>query len=65
MTDPTVILVPTAPRIAARPVDAHKGTFGKVLVAVEVHGPDSQARLALAERILANAGTDPVPLVEG
>jgi len=39
--------------------------LGKVLVAVEVHGPDSAARLAQAERILAEAGTQPVPLVEG
>jgi hypothetical protein len=39
--------------------------FGKVLVAVEVHGPGSEARLAEAERILAEAGTEPVPLVEG
>jgi hypothetical protein len=39
--------------------------LGKILVAVEVHGPDSQARLAQAERILADAGTVPVPLVEG
>jgi hypothetical protein len=39
--------------------------FGKVLVAVEVHGPDSSARLAQAERILAEAGSQPVPLVEG
>jgi hypothetical protein len=39
--------------------------FGKILVAVEVHGPDSQARLAQAERILQEAGTEPVPLIEG
>jgi hypothetical protein len=39
--------------------------FGKILVAVEVHGPGSEARLVEAERILAEAGTEPVPLVEG
>jgi hypothetical protein len=39
--------------------------FGKILVAVEVHGPGSEERLALAERTLADAGAEPVPLVEG
>jgi hypothetical protein len=39
--------------------------FGKILVAVEVHGPGSEARLTEAERILAEEGTEPVPLVEG
>ncbi len=39
--------------------------LGKVLVAVEAHGPDSEARLAQAERLLAQAGTEPVPLVQG
>ena len=38
---------------------------GKVLVAVEVHGPDQQARLATAARVLEAAGAEPLPLVEG
>ena len=38
---------------------------GKILVAAEVHGPDAPARLALAARIIAAAGADPVPLPEG
>jgi hypothetical protein len=38
---------------------------GKVLVAVEVEGEGHEARLAQAERILAEAGAEPVPLVEG
>jgi hypothetical protein len=38
---------------------------GQVLVAVEEEGPDAAGRLALAEEIFANAGTDPMPLREG
>jgi hypothetical protein len=38
---------------------------GKILVAVEVHGEGKESRLAQAERILAEAGSEPVPLVEG
>ncbi len=38
---------------------------GKILVAVEVHGPDSSARLSEAEQILADAGANPLPLEEG
>jgi hypothetical protein len=38
---------------------------GKILVAVEVHGPDSAERLARAERILAADGANPLPLDEG
>jgi Heat induced stress protein YflT domain len=38
---------------------------GKILVAVEVEGEGNQARLAQAERILAAAGAEPIPLVEG
>jgi hypothetical protein len=37
---------------------------GDVLVAVEVHGPEGERRLAEAERILARAGAHPVPLQE-
>lgn len=39
--------------------------WGDILVAVEVHGEGAQARLREAERILAEAGAKPVPLVEG
>src|SRR5688572_28104531 len=38
---------------------------GKILVAVEVHGEDQQARLATASRVLDEAGAEPLPLVEG
>jgi hypothetical protein len=39
--------------------------LGKILVAVEVHGEGNAARLAEAERILAEAGAEPVALAEG
>jgi len=39
--------------------------LGKILVAVEVEGEGHQARLADAERIFAEAGAEPVALVEG
>ena len=38
---------------------------GKILVAAEVHGEGSAARLAEAERALAEAGAEPIPLAEG
>ncbi len=38
---------------------------GKILVAVEVHGERSVARLDEAEHILAEAGSEPLALVEG
>jgi hypothetical protein len=38
---------------------------GKILVAVEVHGAGEEQRLAKAERILAEAGSEPVALPEG
>jgi hypothetical protein len=39
---------------------------GKLLVAVECHGPDQEERLALADRILVDAGAETeVPLPEG
>ena len=38
---------------------------GKILVAVEIHGPQAEARRAQAARILAEAGAEPVPLPEG
>src|SRR5262245_40835649 len=38
---------------------------GKILVAVEVHGDGADEKLAKAERIFAEAGAEPVPLVEG
>ena len=38
---------------------------GKILVAVEVHGEGAEPRLAQAERILAEAGAEPVALVHG
>jgi hypothetical protein len=37
-------------------------SHGRILVAVETHNP---TRLALAERLLAEAGAEPVPLPEG
>jgi hypothetical protein len=37
---------------------------GDVLVAAEAHGPEGERRLAEAERVLARAGTHPVPLQE-
>jgi len=39
--------------------------LGKILVAVEVHGEGSAAKLARAEQVLAEAGAEPVALVEG
>jgi len=38
---------------------------GKLLVAVEEHHPDHHPTLADAERILAEAGAEPIPLPEG
>jgi hypothetical protein len=38
---------------------------GKILVAVEHHGPQAEKRLAQAEQILAAAGAESVPLAEG
>jgi hypothetical protein len=39
---------------------------GKILVGVECEdGPDQRDRLATAERVLADAGADPLPLREG
>jgi uncharacterized protein YcfJ len=38
---------------------------GKLLVSVEVHGPQAAARLARAAAILAQDGTQPFPLPEG
>jgi hypothetical protein len=38
---------------------------GDLLVAVEVHGPERDAVLAQAGRILAETGSDPLPLTEG
>ena len=38
---------------------------GKILVAAQDHGPHEQERLALAEKILYDAGANPVPLREG
>jgi len=38
---------------------------GKILVAVEVPGPDADDRLNQAHEILSRAGADPVPLAEG
>lgn len=37
----------------------------KILVSVEVHGPDAPARLAEAERVFTAAGTEPIQLPEG
>jgi hypothetical protein len=38
---------------------------GQILVAAEHHGPDHEATLGLAAKILADAGAKPVPLPEG
>ena len=38
---------------------------GKILVAVELEGEGHEARLAQAERILAEAGVQPIALTEG
>lgn len=38
---------------------------GEILVAVEEHGSDAEERLALAERIFAEAGAHPIALREG
>ena len=38
---------------------------GKLLVVVEEHHGDSTARLAKAERLLSEAGAEPMPLPEG
>jgi predicted lipid-binding transport protein (Tim44 family) len=38
---------------------------GRLLVAAEAHGEDEDARLAIAERILATSGAAPVELPEG
>jgi predicted ABC-type sugar transport system permease subunit len=38
---------------------------GKLLVVVEIHQPGADERLAVAERLLADAGAEPLPLPEG
>lgn len=38
---------------------------GRILVGVEVDGPDQEGRLALAERLLGEAGSEPIALREG
>jgi len=38
---------------------------GKILVAVECHGPQAPSRLARAAKIIAEEGADPVALPEG
>ena len=38
---------------------------GKILVAVEAHGDDHARSLAVAERLLAAGGAQPLPLAEG
>ncbi|MEX2173680.1 MAG: hypothetical protein WD872_04915 [Pirellulaceae bacterium] len=38
---------------------------GKILIAVEVHGPDADERLSTAEQILQASGAEPLPLPEG
>lgn len=38
---------------------------GKILVGVEVHSEGKESRLEEADRILAEAGSEPVPLVKG
>ena len=38
---------------------------GNLLVAVEDHGQDARHRLSEAEQILADAGAEPLPLLEG
>jgi hypothetical protein len=38
---------------------------GRILVGVEVHGSNSQARLQKAAKIIADGGAEPVPLPEG
>lgn len=38
---------------------------GKIVVAVDVQGPDAEARLAHAAEILADTGSESVPLREG
>ena len=40
-------------------------TAGKILVAVEAHGPHAAERLIDAERIIAQSGAEPVALPEG
>jgi hypothetical protein len=40
-------------------------TAGKILVAVEAHGAHGDRRLREAEKLLAQAGAEPVPLPEG
>src|SRR5262249_52194005 len=39
--------------------------LGRVLVAIDVEGEGHEDRLAQAEHVLAEAGAEPVPLVEG
>ena len=38
---------------------------GKILVAVEDHGPQAASRLLRAERVFTDCGAEPVPLSEG
>jgi hypothetical protein len=38
---------------------------GKILVAAEDHSPAEPERLALAEKLLSEAGANPIPLAEG
>jgi predicted ABC-type sugar transport system permease subunit len=39
--------------------------MGDIIVAVELHGDDAEARLEQAAQVLQQAGARPVPLVEG
>ena len=38
---------------------------GKILVGVEVHGPQAQTRLSRAAQLISDAGAEPVPLADG
>jgi len=38
---------------------------GTILVGVEIHGPQAEKRLDLAAKIIAESGSEPVPLPEG
>jgi hypothetical protein len=38
---------------------------GRILVGVEVQGPEAEARLKEAAKIIAEAGAEPIPLSEG
>src|SRR5262245_4590973 len=64
MTSPTVTLVRDVPRLPTRPRDAHKGTFGRVLVVAGSVGMSGAAVLAGGGALRGGAGLVQVAVPE-